>query len=553
MVHEIRACRRVAQAGGSGSRGEARARAVGSPWIASLLVIAAMLLVVGRASAALQQQAEIFASDPATGDLFGYTVAISGNTAVVGAPYKNTGRGEAYVFVNNGTGWVQQGPPLLASDGVTSDFFASSVAVSGTTILLGTPNRSSNRGVVYVFGLVGGTWTQLAELTASNAAAGDDFGNSVALSGTTAVIGAFHKASTAGAAYVFTGSGSVWQQTQQLTTPADATPNGAFGASVAIDPGATTIVVGGTFVSGAGAAYVFGPSGGSWSQVAELKDPSPASNESFGTSVATNGTITVVGANGKNGYVGVASVFTLQSGTWPLVATLSPSDTADGGASGEGFGSSVALSGSTIVVTGPYRSNGPGAAYVFSLSGSTVTQTQILTPSDATTGESFGSAMAAAGKTFVVGARNRASNTGAAYLLTLPPPVANPAGPYVITAGSGVTLDGSMSYETDPGASLTSYGWDLNGDGTIDVSSASAVITVPWSTLQSLAPQNVPVTITLSVTDSTGAVSKATTTLTINAATPSTPALPPFATLALGGLLALMGANLVYPKRRGAM
>ena len=130
---------------------------------------------------------------------FGYAVATSGNTMVVGAPFDPTttsSAGAAFVFVLNGTTWTQQAR-LLASDGARIDKFGQSVAISGDTIVVGAYVADaplSDSGAAYVFVRSGTTWTQQQKLTASDGRAGDEFGNSVAIAGETLAVGAHYAA-----------------------------------------------------------------------------------------------------------------------------------------------------------------------------------------------------------------------------------------------------------------------------------------------------------------------------------------------------------------------
>jgi uncharacterized repeat protein (TIGR01451 family) len=188
-------------------------------------------------------------------------VALSGdgNTALVGSPGNNSSQGAAYVFTRSGTTWSQQ-PELTASDGAASDLFGNSVALSGdgNTALVGAPLHDSFQGAAYVFTRSGTTWSQQQELTASNGAADDQFGHSVALSGdgNTALVGAPIHDSYQGAAYVFTRSGTMWSQQQELT----ASDSFQFGDSVALSGDGNTALVGSYGNNSAqGAAYVFEP------------------------------------------------------------------------------------------------------------------------------------------------------------------------------------------------------------------------------------------------------------------------------------------------------
>ncbi len=211
-----------------------------------------------RADAAPIQQAELTASDGTSGDDFGISVAISGSTAVVGAPYRNGNTGAAYVFVRSGETWSQQAE-LTASDGASGDWFGSSVAISGSTIVMGAPGKNVSTGVAYVFVGSGATWSEQAELTPSPIAA--IFGVSVAISGSTVVVGSPSYLGIPGTAFVFVRSGTTWSQRAELTAPSGGTVGDHFGASVAIS-GPITVVGADGEKSETGAAYVFVRSGG---------------------------------------------------------------------------------------------------------------------------------------------------------------------------------------------------------------------------------------------------------------------------------------------------
>src|SRR6266851_5100778 len=161
------------------------------------------------------QQAKLTASDGVPGDTFGVSVAISGSTAVVGASFKNSQTGAAYVFVRSGTAWSQQAM-LTASDGFSFDRFGTSVAIFGPTVVVGAFGQNSETGAAYVFVRSGTAWHQQAKLTASDGKRGS-FGNSVAISGSTMVVGAESKNFFTGAAYVFVRSGRAWSQQARLT------------------------------------------------------------------------------------------------------------------------------------------------------------------------------------------------------------------------------------------------------------------------------------------------------------------------------------------------
>ncbi|MEY2407389.1 MAG: trimeric autotransporter adhesin [Verrucomicrobiota bacterium] len=299
------------------------------------------------------QQAYLKASNSGASEYFGWSVAISGDTLVVGAPSEpgsGTGvnanqadqgamdAGAAYVFVRNGTTWTQQAY-LKASNTSAQDYFGGSVAMSGNTVVVGAWGEDSNAtgvngdqdnnsalysGAAYVFVRTGGTWTQQAYLKASNSRAGDDFGFSVAIATDTIVVGALYESGSAtgvngtqnifgaadsGAAYVFQRSGTVWTQ-QAYLKAANAGAGDHFGAAVAVADG-VVVVSADSEASNAtgqngdrnnddaplsGAAYVFMGNGTSWSQQAYLKASNTDAGDFFGDSVAVWDKTVVVGA-----------------------------------------------------------------------------------------------------------------------------------------------------------------------------------------------------------------------------------------------------------------
>jgi hypothetical protein len=397
---------------------------------------------------------------------------------------------------------IAQQAYLKASNTGAVDFFGYSVALSGDTLVVGawredsnatgvngdqTNNSAESAGAAYVFTRSGSTWSQQAYLKASNTGAGDEFGSSVALSGDTLVVGANgedsnatgvngdqtnNSADIAGAAYIFTRSGSIWSQ--QAYLKASNTGSGdQFGISVALS--GDTLVVGAftedsnaigvngdqanNSVESAGAAYVFTRSGSTWSQQAYLKASHSEAYDWFGYSVALSGDTLVVGATGEDSNAtgvngdqtnnsaesaGAAYIFTRSGSTWSQQAYLKASNTE----ATDVFGHSVALSGDTLVV-GAYAedsnatgvngdqannsADGAGAAYIFTRSGNTWSQQAYLKASNTGAGDNFGNSVALSGDTLAVGAyaedsnatgvngdqtNNSASQAGAVYVFT---------------------------------------------------------------------------------------------------------------------------------------
>jgi len=250
------------------------------------------------------QQAMLTAADAAAGDQFGAAVSLSGDTAVIGAPLDDlkgvSNQGSVYVFLRSGTSWSLQ-QKLIASDGVAGDGFGSAVALGGDTLVVGvwSDDIGANRdqGSAYVLVRSGAVWTLQQKLTASDGAAFDNFGASVALSFDTLVVGAETDMIGAnlgqGSAYVFVRSGAVWTEQQKLTA-ADGAFADHFGFSVALS--GETVVVGAPdddngLNADQGSAYVFTRNGVVWTQQKKLT----VDGEQFGRSVATSGDTVVVG------------------------------------------------------------------------------------------------------------------------------------------------------------------------------------------------------------------------------------------------------------------
>jgi hypothetical protein len=198
--------------------------------------------------------AELKGSDTVAGDGFGYAVAISGTTVIVGAPDHAKDAGRAYVFTDATAGW-KQAAELKGSDTVANNGFGVSVAISGMTAIAGAPGFSKAAGRAYVFAKTGGVWTQARELKGLDTVASDDFGYTVAISNATAVAGAPGFSKAAGRAYVFTNTATGWKQAVKMKG-SDTVAADYFGYSVAIS-GTTAIVGADGHAKSAGRAYLF--------------------------------------------------------------------------------------------------------------------------------------------------------------------------------------------------------------------------------------------------------------------------------------------------------
>jgi len=371
---------------------------------------------------------KLLPSDGAASDYFGYSVSLDGDTALIGAYYdEDNGEhsGSAYVFTRTGTTWAQQAK-LLASDGTAYDLFGSSVSLSGDTALIGAVDDDNgvDSGSAYVFTRTGTTWTQQTKLLASDGAADDLFGYSVALSGDTALIGAVCDDDGRGSAYVFARTDTTWTLQQKLLSP-DGTINDFFGGSLSLSGDTALISVHGDDDNGAqsGSAYVFTRSGTTWAQQAKLLASDGAAIDYFGYSVSLSGDTALIGADGDddNGVdSGSAYVFTRTGTTWTQQAKLLASD----GAVYDSFGWSVSLSGDTALIGTPFdddNGNSSGSAYVFTRIGTSWIQSAKLLAADGAAADRFGWRVSLSGNTALFGVRwdeDNGVNSGSAYVFT---------------------------------------------------------------------------------------------------------------------------------------
>jgi hypothetical protein len=458
-------------------------------FIIPVAVVAAVGWVV--AFGALSE-VKLTASDAEWGDYFGYSVAVSGDIAVVGAYGEDAGgsaAGAAYVFQRDagGDNWGEVAK-LVASDAEAGDYFGYSVAVSGEIAIVGAYGEDaggSAAGTAYVFQRdVGGAdnWGEVAKLVASDAEAGDYFGYSVAVSGDVAIVGGYGEdewGSAAGAAYVFQrdwGGANNWGEKKKLPA-SDAGAGDSFGYSVAVAGDIAIVGAYGEDAGGsdAGAAYVFQRDNGgtdSWGEVKKLVASDPQAADYFGVSVAVGGDNAVVGAtyeDERGSAAGAAYVFQRDVGgsdKWGQVKKLM----ADDAEAGDHFGSGVAVGGDIMVGAAGEDAKGSdaGAAYVFGEDmGGTDNWGQVekLMASDAQAGDFFGASVSLVegGGTAFAGAYfedARGSDAGAAYAFRSLPSVggiqalpdrarpegaATPAGgpwptTYAAIAGAGVAV-----------------------------------------------------------------------------------------------------------------
>ena len=358
-------------------------------------------LTFGPDWSATPTETKIIASDGAQNDRFGKDVAISGDGlyAIGGATYEADGgsrAGAAYIFVKSGGSWSQQ-QKIVASDAATEHWFGNAVAINsdGTYAVVGAYQHDiygSNAGAAFIFTRSGSTWTQQQRIVSSSFTATGYFGSDVSINGdgTYVAVGAMGE----NAVEVFTRSGSTWSF-QARCQASDGAHNTSFGTTVEISRDGTHLITGDNNKAGGGAAYVFTRSGTSWSQQAKLVSTDLESADYFGYDVALNsdGTYAVVGSafedTGQTS-AGSAYVFTRSGSTWTQQAKIQASDVT--GSAFFGSGTSMNSNG-TFIIVGAYGLNSRiGSVYIFERSGSTWTQKLKLRGSDATTTYSDGGA-----------------------------------------------------------------------------------------------------------------------------------------------------------------
>jgi hypothetical protein len=315
-------------------------------------------------------QATLRANDSQAGDSFGGAVGLSGNTLVVGAQGDDSLRGSVYVFVRSGTNWVFQ-QKLMASDGAASDHFGVSLAISGDTFVAGAPGNdvvgAAGAGSVYVFVRSGTNWTQQQKLLAGDRALDDALGESVAIDGNTIVAGAVGEddgGSAAGAAYVFVRTGTTWSQQQRLKA-SDAGTFDFFGVTVAIKGDIVIVGAPGNddLAAGSGSAYVFGRTGTMWSETQKLLASDGGFSDEFGSALAFNGDALVIGAHWRATFY----IFTSNGTSWAeRVNRTGPAETIAEIAIGAttivtGFGNPETYSG-PVIVYGPSHADAAAVA-----------------------------------------------------------------------------------------------------------------------------------------------------------------------------------------------
>ena len=435
---------------------------------------------VGPSAAAQVERQKIEGSGLVQGDNFGGSVAVSGNWAVAGAPAADDlggDSGAAYVFERTSAGWLER-QRLKANDPTFDAGFGYAVQIEGTTLAIGAPGATLqgmlNVGAVYIFENVSGTWVETQKLVPGDAAVNYGCGYSVALKNNLIVAGAIgesHAGTHCGAAYIFELTGTSWAQAAKLVA-SDASGGDLFGYSVAINGDLAVVGSIGAWIGGVqyvGAAYVFEKQGSQWpsTETQRLEAPNPTPTQYYSYSLGLLPGSIFVGATGN----GIAApnggaVFRYQhpGATWLQTQVVLPSDLT----SGDLFGTSISISGGRMLI-GSGSSELPlttGADYLFTEIGSTWVETGKLVASDLSIGNPFGIAAAIDGTNILAGSPSDdnacpslpSCDSGSAYFFEITPDAAQFGSCNAGGPCSNIDGHGGCTNSTGQGAVLASCG-----------------------------------------------------------------------------------------------
>ncbi len=433
-----------------------------------------------------QQGSKLIGISSSSNAQHGFSVAVSadGNTAIVGGPYDNS-KGAAWIYVRSGNTWTQQGSKLVGSNATTNANYGYSVAISadGNTVIIGGRLDNSSRGAAWIFTRSSGVWTQQGTKLVGSSSASAQQGTSVAISadGNTAIVGGPNFASWQGYVWVYTRSGGIW--TEQTSFVGTGIENlGHFGNAVSLSADGNTALIGGDWDNyGNGAAWIFTRSGNTWSQQGSKlvgTDGSTSTNQGYSACLSADGNTAIIGGFGNNSDQGAAWVFTRSGSTWSQQGTKLVGS-GNVGAAKQGNSVSVNADGNRAMIGGFADNSSIGAAWIFTRSGSTWTQSNKLvgTGNSGSSGQGVSVSLSADGSTAIAGGNWDNSNQGAAWVFAQGPPTIT-SETFVISPSGSAT-----SYNIIANNSPTSFnasglptGMSLNTTtGEISISNITAI------------------------------------------------------------------------------
>ncbi len=390
--------------------------------------------VFTRHNATWIESQRLVAADGQANDYFGRSVALDGDTAIIGASSADVGSlsavGKLYALHRQQVPWPSTAS-IVANDGASSDSFGIAVALDGDTALVGASNAVVGgrifQGAAYIYVRSGPLWIQQQKLVGAGAR-WEFFGSAVELAGDTAVVGSpgadIKGSENRGAAYIFTRSGTIWSEQQKLVADTG-DPFDLFGSAIALQGNTLILGAPGVDMEGhedRGAAYLFTYDGSQWVQSQKLAAADGQAGDSFGAAVTLDGEMAVVSASGAavngQGHQGAAYVFQHDGAQWVQDQKLVAAD----GQEDDYFGDSVVLQGQTIAAGASWADDRQGAAYLFVHDGSQWVEKQKLAAPDGTANDRFGEALALDGDTLVAGAWldhvGGSNGQGSAYVFT---------------------------------------------------------------------------------------------------------------------------------------
>ncbi|MEM6822558.1 MAG: FG-GAP repeat protein [Verrucomicrobiota bacterium] len=410
-------------------------------------------------------------------DLFGYSVSLDGDTALVGAYGEDDNgstSGSAYVLARNGNSWVHEAK-LLPGDGAPDDWFGFSVSLSGQRALVsahGNDDAGDDSGSAYLFERVNGIWIEQCKLVTSDGQSRDYFGRSVSLDDDTALIGAYgddDNGSGSGSAYVFTNVQGSWNREAKLIA-SDGSHNDEFGRAVSFNGVSALIGARRDNDNGndSGSAYVFINDKGIWSEEAKLTANDGARGDEFGISVSIDGDTALVGAHldDENASAsGSAYIFIRSGNLWTQEAKLTASD----GGFQNFFGNSVSINKGGIAIVGADKDNeigsNSGSAYLFVHNGNAWEQEIKFTAPDGRSGDRFGVSVSLGTDTAFIGSYrddDAGYNSGSVYVYRFTDALED-------ADGDGATAQWELDNGFDPFNSNDLYTLDSDSDGDLDI------------------------------------------------------------------------------------
>lgn len=387
-------------------------------------------LSIVRADYAWLRDEILTASDADSSDHFGHSVSLDCNTVIVGAVFDEEageGAGSAYVYIREESGWVEQ-DKFLASDAAENSLFGSSVSVSGDYAIIGAPwykiqGIGEKTGAAYIFERANLLWTEKITLSHAEIRAGDQFGDVVTIFGAYAAVGApmdDDDEQNSGSVFVYARNGSTWQE-QDTLRASNANQNDQFGSS--LDMYGDRLIVGAPNHNPRGAVYIFSRNGSTWEEQAILSSPDGEAAHKFGISVSIWEDYAVVGAShhmGPGNCCGSAYVYHYENGKWEYQATLQAGSDP---LFNDGFGQSVSIYANLIAIGANKQPNGLvnyGTAYIFARLDDQWHIEAELFPADTEVMSQFGSSISLDRNRVIVGAPEDVeagpAESGAAYV-----------------------------------------------------------------------------------------------------------------------------------------